>query len=355
MERIEEIGGVGLTVSVKEWKRHMETAGVLVDVSKSVSKLREYRKLTRAAKKRGEELDGSTRYKKTMIENLVMASEGYLKGSYLEPYSYLIALETDGVRSFRVFPTYSLSSTYRLSSNTPSIGNLDTSLRELIVPRPDHYFVSLDYRQQEPWIIVNLLQDVELMDVLETSDDFYVGILNRFGILESSENREAVKKVWNASIYGSSLDTVLKKENRWVIDVYEWINTNERVLSLRRKVEKNMKEDKEIYTEFGFRKSVPYSGTRSVRQAFNSIFQMSGAGVLYAGINSIHNAVALEGLTGKLSIVFTNHDEYVLEVSSELDWSYVKSFLLGIDFSVLDWTLPRFNILRGESWGDLND
>lgn len=355
MERVEAVGGVGVTIPVKEWKRYMETTGVLVDVNKCVEKLREYRKLARAAKKSGVELDGSTRYKKTMVENLVMSSSGYLNGSYLEPSAYLMDLIESGVSSFRVFPSYSLSSTYRLSSNTPSIGNLDTSLRELIVPREGCYFVSLDYRQQEPWIIVNLLQDDELMEVLLTSDDFYMGILSRFEIPETVENREAVKKVWNASIYGSSLDTVLKKEHRWVVDVYEWINTNERVLSLRRKVEKNMKEDKEIYTEFGFRKSVPYSGTRSVRQAFNSIFQMSGAGVLYAGINSIHNAVALEGFTGKLSLVFTNHDEYVLEVSEELDWETVRAFLLGIDFSVLDWTLPRFNILRGESWGELND
>lgn len=263
----------------------------------------------------------------------------------------IVSLLRDHVgERLRVFPKYTLTDTYRMYTNSPCIGNLDVVLKGVIVPEKHKYFVSVDFKHQEPWIIVNLLESNELKDMLEKYDDFYLGILSEFGVDQIKENRDIVKVVWNSSIYGSSLDSLPSSDLDWVGEIYHWINGIPEVTSLRRKVDRNLRRGKPMYTQFGFERLINPNQKGSVRQAFNSIFQMSGSGVLYTGLETFNNAIENTGLDGLVSIHLTNHDEYLFEVCDSVGEDEIRDFLSELNFEIDGWTLPRYSLSVGDSW-----
>ena len=330
----------------EKWKKYFESRGVLIDVDRSLSLLQETRKEIRKLKKSGV-VDPTLGYRVSTLESLVMSSGEYVHGDYLD----IVSLLRDYVgKRLRVFPKYTLTDTYRMYTNSPCIGNLDNVLKRVIVPDDHCYFVSVDFKHQEPWIIVNLLESDELKLLLSTNDDFYRGILSKFGVELSDENRDIVKVVWNSSIYGSSLDSLPRNELDWVGEIYRWINGIPEVNSLRRKVDRNLRRGKPMYTKFGFERWVDPNRKGSVRQAFNSIFQMSGSGVLYTGLETFNNAIESTGLEDFVSIHLTNHDEYLFEVSESVDVATIKEILSGIEFEIEGWTAPRYSLGVGDSW-----
>lgn len=330
----------------EKWKKYFEKRGVLIDVDRSLSLLKETRKELRKLKKSGK-VDPTLRYRVSALESLVMSSEVYVNGDYLDIVSLL--REHVGER-LRVFPKYNLTDTYRMYTNSPCIGNLDNVLKGVIVPDRGNYFVSIDFKHQEPWIIVNLLESDELKEILNRYEDFYMGILSEFGVDQTKENRDIVKVVWNSSIYGSSLDSLRNSDLDWVSDIYHWINRIPEVTSLRRKVDRNLRRGKPMYTNFGFERLIDPNQKGSVRQAFNSIFQMSGSGVLYTGLETFNNAIENVGLEELVRVHLTNHDEYLFEVSESVGVDEISKFLSNLNFEIPGWTLPRYSLSIGDSW-----
>lgn len=333
---------------INGWRKYFNNQGVLIDSGYAKFILSDLKKKNRENKEMGLLDNKLYAYRKSMVEDLFMSTEEYLNGNHLEVRGFLKSLENG--KKLRIYPKHELTPTYRLTSSNPCIGNLDSYLKKLIVPRDGYNLVSIDYKHQEPWIIVNLLENDELMDILENSDDFYIGLLTKFNIELSEDNRALMKKVWNSSIYGSSLETIKVKDAYWLEDIYNWINELKEVRSLRRKVERNLKNNREIYTLFGLNRSIPYDGVNSVRKAFNSIFQISGSGVLYAGLKTIHNAVNLRQTN--INIYFTNHDEYILESPNHLSHTDLVEHFNNLPLGVSGWTKPKFEIKIANNWGD---
>jgi hypothetical protein len=338
-----------LLSEIKHWQKYFKEQGVLIDSGYAKFILSDLKKKNRENKENGLVDNKLYAYRKSMVEDLFMSTEEYLNGNSLEVRGFLRSIEEGS--KLRIFPRYELTPTYRLITSNPSIGNLDTYLKKLIVPREGYNLVSIDYKHQEPWIIVNLLENNDLMDILDSSDDFYMGILNKFQVEQSDLNRGIMKNLWNSSIYGSSLDNLKGNDKEWVAYIYNWINGLKEVKSLRKKVERNLKSNKEIYTVFGLNRSIPYDGLNSVRRAFNSIFQISGSGVMYAGLKTIHNAVK-PNEPDNINIYFTNHDEYILESPVNLTNQQVVDSLSGLFLGVEGWTKPKFEIRIGKNWGD---
>lgn len=337
--------------TVSYWKKYFREKEYYLGVDNVDFLLRSLRKQKRELQREEEMGRGNTlRYRRGVLDDLVMSNRLFLEGDYLDIGSFL--RERKG-SILSIKSEFNLSSTYRLVSSNPSLGNLDSFLKKAIVPREGYKLVSLDYKHQEPWIIVNLLENSELKSVLDNSNDFYRGLMKKFKVVESAENRELMKKVWNTSIYGSSLNAVKKDGEGWIDDLYEWINGMSEIRSLRDKVERNIRDKKEVYTKFGLDRRVSYDGKTSIRKAFNYIFQMSASGVLYTGLNNIHSAVRSGGFDKDISVYLTNHDEYILEVSEEWDREDLFSFLKGVDFEVEGWTSPKFELKIGENWGVL--
>lgn len=338
-------------LDLSTWERYFIEKGVLIDI---VSLRRDLKNLNREIRrlKRSGDYEGTIKnqlsYKFNAMSNLVVFSEDYLKGDNLSAISFLNNYEGDFIR---IYPHYELSSNKRLSSKNPSIGNLSKDIRKYIVPEKGFKFLSIDFKHQEPWIVINLIEDSELLDLLENNSDFYYSILKKFNVDETKENRDIMKKLWNSIVYGATRRSIEEKDS-WIDDVYNWINSNERVKSLRSKVENNIKKDKAIYSIFNLNRSISYEGPHSVREGFNSIFQMTGAGVLYAGLKSIQNTVNNRSLNNKIRISHTLHDEYILEISEDMNDDDIKTFIESLDFKIANWTLPRVEYSVGDSWGE---
>lgn len=338
-----------MDLNIRGWKKYFEERGVLLDVEYAKFLLASFRKL----RKKGDVDEAEKREmkrKETIIENLFFSSREFLEGDYLEIRDFLSDLDK---LTIKIYPRYELSDTYRMVTKDPAIGNLDEVLKKLIVPRQGYVLVSIDYKNQEPWIMANILKNKELLYLLESFDDFYVGILEKFGVEVSLENREKVKKLWNATVYGSALNEKEAIGDEWIKDIYYWINEMEEIKNFKDYVTRELKENGYIENEFGLRRTLSYNGNHSIRQAFNSIFQMSGAVVLYAGLENINNAVINGGLQGKIDIYLTNHDEYLLEVSNQISKEDLLEFLFSISFGIPEWTKPRLHVRIGRNWGDL--
>lgn len=334
--------------SIGNWLNKFESDGVLIGLRESQVILDEIKSLRKLDRLNGEDNSKTISYRRNLLVNLIMSSQEYLDSGCLDIRTFLKNYKDS--EKLRVYPKYNLTPTYRLSTSDPCIGNLDSNLKRLIVPRDGYDIVSVDYKNQEPWIIVNLIENKDLLDILECNEDFYYGMLSKFGVLESEDNRVIMKTLWNASVYGSSLSRLEGSNLPWVVEVYNWVNSLKEVQSLRDKVGKNIFEGKAIYTLFNLNRSISYDGYQSVRKAFNSIFQMSGSGVLYTGLETIHSAVLLK--ENDINIYFTNHDEYILESSSLNTESLVNDLLNDLDFGIEGWTYPKFEIKIGNNWGD---
>lgn len=346
---------------IENWRKYFKEEGITLNVA-NIKALKKYMREEKRTIKRSdlytsEEktalLDELHRMSNTM-ENLVIHSEEFKKSDALESSGFLMHNSYDYLH---VFPSYSITSTYRLMSKEPCISNLTPEIRSIIDGGIDYKLVSIDFRHQEPWIIVNLLEDPELLGILENHEDFYLGLLAALDIPLSPENREIAKIVWNASIYGASLDRVSGLSNdTWIDDLYRFINERERVISLRNKVSDNIKKDKSIYTRFGLERTIENSSYGGVRQGFNSIFQMSGAGVLYTGLKRIQDAIDNSDISKMRwsRIYLTLHDEFILKIPKSILESDIESFIDSIDFSIDGWTKPHIKWSIGKDWGDVS-
>lgn len=339
-----------------EWSEYFNDTGVILDFVKIKELYKGIQKSNKSIRKSDlpqkdkDYLMHLNRYRKTVLENIIVNSSPFKNGNYLEGVGFINNYDE---RILKVNPNYDISPTYRLTSKSPCLSNMDSVLKEIVIPEEGYKLLSIDFKHQEPWIIVNLLEDKELLDILKGNEDFYRGLLDRFNIEINKSNRDIMKQVWNASIYGSGRSTIGFNDVEWITDVYNFINENGRVKSLRKKVETNLKKDKAIYTRFLLNRSIPYDGKKSVRQAFNSIFQMSGAGVMYAGLKSIQLAVYNRPpnlIKGTISIYLTLHDEYLLQIPYNTTEEEISEFINSIDFNIEGWTPARIEVKEGMNW-----
>lgn len=336
---------------INSWCNYFKNKGILINLDSLLDSYRLCKKELRLAKKNEPEnvsLLRSINLDINNLEGLVTNSIEYLESSYLSVMEFL---KNSSNRIIRVYSDYTISETYRLYSSKPCLTNLKKIHRYHIVPREGYKFLSIDFKHQEPWILINLLEDKELLLILENYDDFYEGLLNKFNVSYSKENRDLMKRLWNGIVYGLKRHNI-DENDAWIDNFFKWINENKKVLSLRNKVEKNLKNDKSIYSIFGLNRFIPYNGKQSVNTGFNSIFQISGSGILYAALKSIKSTVTNNSTYVDISISHTMHDEFILEIPSSFSESDIAVFVNSLDFKIEGWTEPRISYEVGMNWRD---
>ena len=336
---------------INTWCNYFKDKGILINLDSLLESYRLSKKELRIAKKNepgNDSLLRSINLDINNLESLVINSIEYLESPYLSVMEFLKNSDT---RVVRVYSDYTVSETYRLYSSKPCLTNLKKEHRVHIVPREGYKFLSIDFKHQEPWILINLLEDKELLLILEKYEDFYEGLLNKFNVSYNKENRNVMKNLWNGIVYGLKRHNIDEKD-AWIDDFFKWINENKKVLSLRNKVEKNLKNDKSIYSIFGLSRFIPYNGKQSVNTGFNSIFQISGSGILYAALKSIKSTVTNNTSYHDISISHTMHDEFILEIPMSYRECDISEFVNSLDFKIEGWTEPRISYEVGMNWRD---
>lgn len=226
----------------------------------------------------------------------------------------------------RVHPEYVYGDTNRVSYRKPGLSNLNEKCRPIIAAGPGRKLIKADYKAQEVYIQVNMLNIPELKRVFEEYDDFYAGMVKVLANVDlKREYRNNIKTAWLAGIYNSSLQNIgeSEEERKLVKLIKDKVHKIPQIEAYREYVNKNMVHGNQPVTSyFGTKRMLP-SWVKNKYQlqniAFNNVFQITGADILFFAIESCINKFRDLGLTPEdIYIYMTIHDEIIFNVSEDM-------------------------------------
>lgn len=252
-----------------------------------------------------------------------------------------------------VHPVVSYGRTGRINYSEPALMNINKKvLWDVVAPRSAGWELwSIDIKNEEPWILINMLGIGSLMEILEQKKSLYDCVFEYwYGHAPSKEERAEFKTAWNALTYGASKKSIVSRCNAIDGDL----------------VYKNftgIKELKDWQTGCrsrgfgGKRDCETYFGTKLECDAYNKCglarqqmdYPIQGTGVdILALLNEhFHVTVADNGLEESMHVYMFRHDEMVIAVEESLSkaWGHdkVESFLRDIFELKIDNWLP-FNV-----------
>lgn len=234
-----------------------------------------------------------------------------------------------------IHPTVTFGKTNRVNYSDPDLMNVPKKiLWDLIVPREDgNILVSIDIKNQEPWILVNMLEIWELKRLLEVSDTgLYDTLIKEWYGHDFNYNdlqRTEFKTAWNALTYGAAKKLVysicknidpdiLYKKFKGISELSEYSKTCR---------SKGFGGYREAQTYFGTKMICDGAkGVKLSNQHMDMPVQGTGADILALLIEHFQDRAEEEGIDQFLTLYYSRHDELILEV----------------DFSLLD--------IKGEEW-----
>lgn len=234
------------------------------------------------------------------------------------------------LKSFRqsdgmIRPVVSVGKTGRINYSDPALMNIPKKmLWDTVVPSDDNnVLVSVDIKNQEPWILINMLNIQSLKEALK--DDSEGGLYNSmfrlwFGHEPTPLQRSEFKTAWNALTYGSTKKAVTERcKNIDGAEVYKKFNGIQELKEYSSECyKKASKGDRTAKTLFG-REVYADAGTKSSiqRQLRNLPIQGTGVDILALLVKHFEDTVEELGLVDKIWLYYTRHDEVILEVDGD--------------------------------------
>lgn len=223
----------------------------------------------------------------------------------------------------RIRPKVSLSKTNRVNYSEPAIINIPKVLNGYILA-PRNYgdrLYSVDIKNQEPWIMINMLDIKELKAILECGTDLYTEVFKQIFNREPEKlERQELKVAWNAMTYGASLMGVMQICRH--IDgkkVYEFFNSFKEFKSYKYKCRAlASKGVQTMRTYFGTLVRANEFGPKLQRVLMDIPIQGTGSDILALLVKHFDDEMEERGLVDKIDLLFTRHDEIILEVSGDL-------------------------------------
>lgn len=221
-----------------------------------------------------------------------------------------------------VHPNATMGKTNRINYTEPAIMNIPKSLLwELIVPSIDgNVLVSVDIKNQEPWILFNMLNIEKLKEALKDNSEggLYNGLFRIiFGKEPTPIERKEFKTSWNALTYGSTKRNIMsicrnidgEKVYKYFSKIPELSEYKDKCYKLAYANKRNTK------TLFGTEliADAPTKGMLQ-RQLMDLPIQGTGADILSLLVQHFDSEMDSRGLVDKMWVYFTRHDEVVIEV-----------------------------------------
>lgn len=250
-----------------------------------------------------------------------------------------------------VHPESSIGKTNRLNYANPPLMSINKDMVwDVVLPREeDSTLYSIDIIQQEPTILVNMLNIQELKVIMVEVEDFYTAIFKLvFGRICTEEERAEVKTAWNAMSYGAAEKTIIKYSS--LIDggeLYRYFDAIPEYKNYKRECKRLAKNkiQKQI-TYFGKEVYAEESGKRLERVLLDIPIQGTGADILAMLVEKFDHDVNRYGIQDELRLYFTRHDEVVVECSNTLKHRMDMEKLLRdiFEFRVEGWTPFRIKV-----------
>ncbi len=251
--------------------------------------------------------------------------------NFLTPLAQLVSPE--GV----VHPNWNLGGTvtWRLSCSEPNLQNIprDSAVRELIIPRPGHVFISADYSQVELRILAVLSQEDTLLTAFLNNQDPHIATAAKLYGIDSTEvtdeQRANGKRLNFAAIYGITASGL---EQKFAIPVDEGKLLLKRFWCQLPHVATWLQEQRDCMHKYGEVVSVYGRHRRfpdreafgAERQAGNFPIQSAAADITLSAMLELHNALPSDAY-----IVGQVHDSILVE-APEADVATVVKLMQNI-------------------------
>ena len=239
---------------------------------------------------------------------------------YAESIKSIMDYTEEGV----VRPSISLGKTNRINYIEPALMNIPKKLLwNVIKPRREgNYLISVDIKNQEPWILINTLDIEMLKSVLSSkpgSSMYDIIFKHLYGKECNPIERKEFKTSWNALTYGATKKSVVggcKNIDGGVIykffnSIPEFKDWKAKSYALaRRKVQK-------VETYFGTELYANELGFALQRVLMDLPIQGTGTDILALLIKHADEEIEDRDLGECLSFYFSRHDELIFEASKE--------------------------------------
>ena len=214
-----------------------------------------------------------------------------------------------------VHPIVSLGKTNRINYRSPALMNIPKELVwNMISARGEgNVLISIDIKNQEPWILINMLDIKELKEVLKGGGSLYDNVYKLiYGVECNKQERDELKLAWNALTYGGSKKCIVdicKHIDGEVIYKYfnkipEYKSYKSRFIALgRAKVQK-------AETYFKTVLNADELGSKLGRVLMDIGIQGTGSDILALLVKHFDDVVK----DGSMDIYYTRHDELIIEV-----------------------------------------
>ena len=224
-----------------------------------------------------------------------------------------------------IHPKFELHKTNRVYYNSPDLIKID---KVLIVPRDVHnHLFSVDVKQQEPYIFINMLNIMDIKELLKQEPDIYKAIYKKVFNAEIPDEatRTEIKQVWNSITYGRGRKA-LEKESKLVdgVKVLDYFNSIPQYKAYMNQAEKQAK--KYNYNTKTYFNTVLNAGNIKSWQLLNSLLNLPVQGTA-ADILTFLVAKADSLDKDVFNLLYTRHDELILEVNGEIDAKEAKAYL----------------------------
>lgn len=236
---------------------------------------------------------------------------------------------------YRVRPKISLGKTNRVNYSEPAIINIPKAIVGYIIkPRGDgSKLYSVDIKNQEPWIMINMLDIKMLKAILENGNDLYTEVFKViFGREPSKLERQELKVSWNAMTYGASKKGINELCRHIDGDkVYDFFNSIPEFKSYRFRCKALAnKKVQTVSTYFGTKVTANEYGWKLQRVLMDIPIQGTGSDILALLVKHFDDEVENRGLEELTDIVFTRHDEIIIEVDGKLLADAGEDKVIGI-------------------------
>lgn len=248
--------------------------------------------------------------------------------TYRKSTSYMKAVNQ--VKDFReedgcVRPLVGYGKTNRVNYKQPALMNIPKELVWDLISASEegNVLISADIKNQEPWILINMLNIESLKDALKSNEQgglYNILYKKIFGAEPNEIQRKEFKTSWNALTYGSAKKSIVDScRNIDGAKVFKYFSSIKELAEYKDKCYKLAhKNNKKASTIFGTEVFADSNVKGHLkRQLMDLPIQGTGADVLALLIKHFDDEMDKRGLVDKLWIYFTRHDELIIEVSKD--------------------------------------
>lgn len=258
-------------------------------------------------------------------------------------------------RDGRVYPKMSIGKTGRIEYKSPALMNIPKQiLWEIIAPRKEgNMLISVDIKNQEPWIMINMLGIERLKDLAWEKGDVYTGAFEElFGREPETIERVEFKQSWNAMTYGATkMGIKAICRNIDGAKVYEYFNKFEQFKKYKAEKARLAKANCQMATTYFGRDILAneYNQSKLKRVLMDIPIQGTGVDILALLVSHFDDEMVERELVDKMDIYFTRKDELIIEVDRQFVSSVGKQRVLDIlrdvcEHRIDDWLPFRVNV-----------